>query len=256
MKKTLLFLLIVAALSVPSFAQSVTVQTYLSSAVTSPTGTAIVVNSASNISASSQTQQTYVYFDGELELVTAVNGTTLTITRNGQNGTRATTHPSGAVVFFGVGGGLGPFVNVSPFPGTACTANQYARLPLVNYANGELSHCRNSRWVKTNVLNPAEPGGVTTTTSGDYTLTLADYILGYTVLNGAGTVTLPTNTAGIRGKVYIIRNLSSIATNTIWVSGNTIDGSALSAVVIGTAGGTQTDGVIRLFSDGSGWFTW
>lgn len=258
MKRIMIVLALAVALlaAESSFAQTATYRTSLSAALTQA-GLTLTVAATTNMTASTQTVTEYgVISDGqgnaELVKINSITGLAIGVTR-GQGGIQSA-HVSGAVFFYGPGGGAAagtgtPFTNTSPNQGTPCTATGYLFLPIVNYANGSVWNCANSRWVNGGY-------GVTGVTAA-YTATLGDYIIAYTtVYGGAKTVTLPAPVAGLRGKVYIIKNESSVVTNTIWVYGNTtLDGSAGSLAVYGSGGGTATTGTSRVYTDGSAWYS-
>lgn len=251
-RKTLIAALTFLVVALPAMAQTTTYQTSTAAAVAQG-ATTLSVASATNLSASTQTQERYMFVQdgagqsGEWMKIISVNGTTVGVQR-GQGGTVPQSHVSGAVVFHGPtgssAGGIGtPFTNVSPQLEATCTAAQFAYLPIVNYQTGSVWYCRNSRWT-------SGTAGVGTATSGAVTATLGDYILGYTAIAGASTVTLPTPVAGMRGKVYIIKNQSGFGTHTIWVTG--VQGT--SDAVVGAAAATYPVG--RYYTDGSSWYAW
>jgi hypothetical protein len=262
-KSIALVVALIVALSSGAFAQTTTSQSSLSAAITSLTTQSFTVTSASGCTASTQAQEYFIWYDGEYSKIQSVSGTTITVALRGDRGTRATTHPSGGLTYCGPSGPQTPFVNQNPAPGTSCTATQYQYLPILNWLTGDLSHCRNSRWVSTNLLSPAKPGGVTGITT-TFTATLADYIIGYTAVAAAYTVTLPDATAGNRGKVYIIQNQSGVNTLTVWLAGTAINGSSanLSIPIYGLAGASFNTGIpsssgsYRVVSNGSGWYAW
>jgi hypothetical protein len=70
----------------------VTAQTTLSAAITTTTGTSVSITSATGITAGN-----YIQVDSEIMDITAISGTTLTVTR-GQLGTTAATHNNGETV--------------------------------------------------------------------------------------------------------------------------------------------------------------
>ena len=89
--------------------------------------------------------------------------------------------------------------------------------------------------------------GYTTATLA-YTAKITDYIIAYTGLTAARTVTLQTSNAGLRNKVIIIKDESGNGTLSIWAG--TFDGSGATPAVL-TAYGAK-----RLYSNGSAWFSW
>lgn len=91
-----------------------------------------------------------------------------------------------------------------------------------------------------------------TATAGDYNVTETDVIIGVTDTSAPRTIGLPSSIVA-DGKIVIIKDESGGAgTNAITIStesGETIDGNPSTEI--------NTDyGVIRLYSDGSNWFTW
>ena len=204
MKNFKLAFLSLALLLVPSFAsaqQNSLTQTTLSAAITgsilgqgvsattSPAPTQIQVASATGIvginpnlgTTPSQVNQTVLYIDRELMLVTAVNGTNLTVVR-GHNGTVATPHASGTMVLagkpiwfyaFDPGGTPAAGAGVS---GVACAAANVVVTPWVNYRTG-------AQWLCSSVTNTWVPGW--NNAGGDFAVATA------TVASVAGT-TIPS----------------------------------------------------------------
>ena len=85
-----------------------------------------------------------------------------------------------------------------------------------------------------------------------YTVLTTDYIVGVTSTAAARTITLPAAATATVGKTYIIKDESgAAATNNITVQGNaaeTIEGSNTKLI-------NTNYGVLRLYTDGTSWFS-
>jgi len=150
--KMLLLMVVLAVVFTPALqAQSSPTRTTLSTAMTAP-GTAgagtMVVASATGITASTTSLQSYCLIDQELVQIRSISSTTLTVLRAKQG--LATAHASGKQVFCGYSGtfnpntgtistvvgspAVGASVNGATFVGTlpvgACTRTQNAILPV------------------------------------------------------------------------------------------------------------------------------
>lgn len=249
-------------------AQTATVKTTLAVAVTSITANSIQVASTTGFLASTGTDEYDVYFDGELEKIVAINGTTVTIGRNGQQSTKATPHPVGSVVYFGHAGRTGPFILRDYFPGQACTANQYPVLPLINVVNGNIDTCTTSTlngvavatWF---VLDDSPVQGavhpITTVADLAYQALITDEFIVYTSITASRTVTLP-DPRGFAGKTIIIKDGSGSVTGAIVISvtaganvppaGGKIDATGGNKVI------STSVGALRLITDGVNWLSW
>ena len=97
-------------------------------------------------SATGVTVGNLLYVDREAFLVKAINGVYITIQR-ARIGTTMQAHASGAVVWTAP---PSAFYSYTPPPGP-CTASQYAFLPWINTANGDVLNCHNSTWVRNSV---------------------------------------------------------------------------------------------------------
>lgn len=166
------------------FAQTTVTQTTLSAAITTTNGTLVTVASATGISASSNTQTYWIVVDQEAMQVTAVSGTNLTVIR-GIGGSRAHTHASSAIVYFGPSGSTSgsPFVAVDPPLGSCTSANETYSLR-INTQNGRIWQCTNSSWA--NVVDAyvfIGPGSCNSSVSGNSTGTN-----GFTVLGTAPSI--------------------------------------------------------------------
>lgn len=144
LKKLFISLALFLVGAVPSFAQTSLTSTTLSAAVTSSANT-IRVASASGITVSAGTTATGLFIDNEYLVVTAVNGTTLTVSR-GQSGTRANSHASGATVLAGP-----PRAFYDVDPSGSCTAAQTAYTPYINILTG-------NQWLCSTVTTTWVPG--------------------------------------------------------------------------------------------------
>lgn len=86
----------------------------------------------------------------------------------------------------------------------------------------------------------------------DYTALNSDYVIGITSTASARTVTLPKASKIKQGQMVIVKDESGAAgTNNITVDGDgseTIDGSATKVI-------SSNYGVLRIYSNGSNWFT-
>lgn len=174
---------------------SAAVPASLSSTLTTGNPQAVVVASATGISAptpntgntygaATSEAQSYLYVDRELMQVKAVSGTTITVIR-GVDGTSGTSHLSGAVVFvvpaqFIFGSGEGAQAAGPSVPAGSCTRTSEVYLPRIAFGSGVISDCLNGQWVNgdasqttrvhSKVLYAPQPGGTV-----------------YTSLNSSGT---------------------------------------------------------------------
>ncbi|HZV13329.1 MAG TPA: hypothetical protein VFA55_08940, partial [Candidatus Kapabacteria bacterium] len=108
-----------------------------------------------------------------------------------------------------------------------------------------------------NVSITNSAGGITiaassrTAVSAAYTATASDYILGVTA--GGVTINLPSAASVTAGKMYIIKDESgSAATSNITITPSgteTIDGAGGNATI------STNYGVLKIYSDGTNWFT-
>ena len=92
--------------------------------------------------------------------------------------------------------------------------------------------------------------------SANYAAVAGDFFIGVDTSSGAITVTLPTATAALAGKMYVIKDVGgSAGSNAISITGshdtNSIDGSKDALSI------DSNYGAVNLMSDGSaGWFVW
>jgi hypothetical protein len=239
--KVLFTLFIVFALAQVASAQTTTTQTILSTAITNTSSNIVNVASATGITASTVSVQTYIFVDSELMQVRAISGTQLTVIR-GRRG-RASTHAANSVVFFGTAGTYnnatqvtgGVFIDSDPIGN--CTANQQAFSLVVNPQTSSVWRCLNSAWAATTTVPLSDVVPVTTVTDAAYTASLVDTFIQYTSVTSARTVTLPSIT-GYTGKMIIVDPAAGGATAITVAAAN---GQFVGTV--GTASLTTSNGV-------------
>lgn len=168
-KKISLVFVLGLLLALPAFGQTILTMTTLSAAVpgvnSSVTSTAVTlrslvpVASATGINAPTANSvgvldyytATYLYVDRELMDVRGVSGTNITVVR-GAEGTAATAHASGALVFVipanlatFLGGGAPGAPHTDP--AGACTRGNELVLPRIQFTTGTISDCLGGQWV-------------------------------------------------------------------------------------------------------------
>ncbi len=163
---------VLLAASLPAFSQASTQPTFttLSAAMADERTTRMTVTSATGFTASTGSLDYFVFIDREFMKITAVSGTTITVSR-GQAQTSATTHKSGAYAFVGTAASSagpatgqtsgGPFIQ-TPMYG-ACTFSLYPILPLIQVnasARGgqAMYNCNNGTWVQQTLINDVDTG--------------------------------------------------------------------------------------------------
>lgn len=183
----------------PVSAQTTLTQTALSAAVTTTNDNSITVNSATTFAAGT----THAVIDAEEMAVVSVSGTTIGVVR-GINGTRATTHASGAVVYVG-----SPTYFDSVGRYGSCTATNERVLPIVVPTEGKYYTCSSSNWVSADLVTlggyatmPSTSGGIPTTyscgsTAGDSNC--ANTATGHTAKMWSGRASLSSGSAVISG---------------------------------------------------------
>jgi hypothetical protein len=136
-----------------SFAQTLVPFTTLSSAITSTSSQAntFKLASTSGITAGN----TMLFIEGEADFVNAVTTTppTVTVTRGAGPSSRVSTHPSGAVVWYGP---PNYFQSATPtgWPFGSCTRStmvgggEFGVLPWIDTTNNVYSDCLNGLWVR------------------------------------------------------------------------------------------------------------
>lgn len=230
-KNLLLTMVAVLALAIPSFAQTATTSTTLSSAITDTSSRTMIVASATGFTAGT----TLAYVDNELVEVTSVSGTTIGIRRGA--GGRVGTHASGATVYVGPKG-QGPFIQYVP-SGT-CTRSDNPYLPLINYAPSvsgfTIFDCFGSSWYGKDQsmkyalsLAPGAQPSATSPTAGAANALTAQ----------AGGAQSATTNNGANGGAWTITSGVGGAGGSS--SGNGGTGGAM-ALVAGAGGGTITGG--------------
>ena len=147
LKQLSLAVALMSILALGASAQHTLVSTTLSAAVTN-SATSITVAACASTSCA---VNSLVYVDREAMRITAVSGTTLTVTR-GVDGTQATGHTSGEIAWvdqaFYFGLSPASSQNSSALPWGSCTsANEYV-LPRVDTATGDIFRCTNSEWAR------------------------------------------------------------------------------------------------------------
>lgn len=173
--------LALALLFVPSIvsAQTALTSSTLSAVVTNPSDQTVQVTSATSITAPG-TGATFVYLlvDKELMGVRAVNGTVISVSR-GQNGTRATSHITGAAFFV-----VPPTGIVNYMPSGQCVRTNLISVPVVVGGSDEQS------------FNGSTLDCLGTTTLGQYVTTSNNLIqaLGASMASTAGTLGAFTGT--------------------------------------------------------------
>ena len=205
---------------------SAAVPASLSSTLTTGNPQAVVVASATGISAptpntgnvygaATSEAQSYLYVDRELMQVKAVNGTTLTVIR-GVGGTSGASHLSGAVVFvipaqYLFANGEGAVASSPAEPQGSCTRSSEQYLPRIAVGSGVISDCLNGQWINgdatqttrvhSKVMYAPNPGGTI-----------------YTSLNSTGT----TLVAGTMYCTEIQLPYSKLVTGLAILNGTTV----------------------------------
>jgi hypothetical protein len=254
MKKLTLALAAIALAAVSADAQQALTQTTLSAAVTTTSGRTIQVASATGIAAPSPQSgtSTQLYIDDEVLDVTAVNGTLVTV-RRGADGTKASTHASGANVYV-TPAGLGAFIDYSL--GGSCLSGSYPATPMVDYLDAQTYQCVNGQWIIQTVQGQQHfPSTLIATSSySNNSTTFSNTALSFPVsANHTYTATclvVWSASATTAGPKFQITGPSSPATVLFSVDGGTgaaayADASATafsSAITaFGTAGATSTN---------------
>jgi hypothetical protein len=216
-----------------AFAQSAPTRTTLSSAISTPQQTQIVVASATGIAASSSTSPAmFLMVDHELLAVRSISGTTATVVR-GQGGSVATQHKSGETVIVGAGatwspnstgsGSSGVFLGTNAQPRGACTRANQQYLPLINLGNATTYNCLGGNWTEQTL-----PDDITTRSRVcNVNMPASTYFINGTVSTASFSIGVST-VPGTSGNMYI----SSIyVPHTRWVTGI----SVLNGTVVGTS---------------------
>lgn len=195
--------LALVCLAASAFGQTALNQTRLSAALSTSYGQNLVVASATGINAPNGTTQTLLLIDTEAMFVTAVNGTTITVTR-GYNSTAARPHISGARVLVGP---VQAFITYDP--SGACTNGQGVFLysPVINVRTG-------NQWLCSSVTGEVTPG------FGNGLVARADVTTAVASVAGA---TLPS------GPLFHVTGTNAI---TAW-------GSSTTAGAVGMGGGSS-----------------
>lgn len=265
--KNIFFAVLLAVMAVPAFGQTATTRTVLSSALGAGTSANIMtVLSTTGWTASTNSQQSWAYLQGELVQVMSISGTQVTV-RRAQRG-QASAHPANTVVWFGgnatflpatgnVGGGPGnpsvgaaaalPPVFVAADPVGTCTRASNLYLPVINPSTGMIWDCilsttsTTDQWMAVNLqpqFTSTFPSKRMAVTVATYTALLNDSIIGVNT-NAATTITLPACT-GCEGKWYYVMDMAGGVTNaptTITISGSAgqLVNSGASAPIVASA---------------------
>lgn len=252
LRNSLAKLLLVLSLPALALAQLNTfTTTTLSAAIAAPAGstppaTLISVASATGINAPSNvngTQGTLLYVDREAMRVLATSGTTITVQR-GANGTAASGHLTGVVVYIG-----NPqwYAQDPPYfvPTGTCTLAKTYALPRIELLSGEIFTCD-----ATNVWSyagpffgeGAAPLAITSVSASTYTALPWDLWIATNSTSNAIAITLPA-ASSLPGKIYIVQDAAgTAATHNVTVT------TVTSAGTIST--NYQTS---RFRSDGTHW---
>lgn len=208
-------LLLAASLS---FAQTMISNTTLSAAITSASSQANTFRLASTTGIVAGS--TMLFVEGEADFVNAVTSTTVTVTRGAGPSSRVTTHPSGAVVWFGP---PSYFQSATPvgYPAGSCTRPGLI-VPYIDITNNIYSDCVGGIWVRGVSGNPgfellsADSGGTA-----------------YTSLNTNGTATV----AGTLNCAELDVKANKLATGLAVMFGSTAGGSDKHLVALLDASG-------------------
>lgn len=169
---------LVAALfltAAPVLAQSVLTSTTLASAISDTSSTSMVIASATGWTASSASTEFGAVIDGEYVRVRSISGTTIGISR-GQSGTRAFSHVSGAIVYFG------PAIAFQSYtPSGQCTRTNQLYVPWIVVGdrdpanNGQAYDClgvtTGGQWVRTDSPGRGISGSTVASVAGQITPT-------------------------------------------------------------------------------------
>lgn len=174
--------------AMPNTQQSVTTGGFMGIAtLTSATG--VSAPAANTTGILNNVTGTFLYVDRELMDVRGTNGTIITVVR-GAEGTAATAHASGAVVFvipaqlatlLG-GGSAGAYPAV---PAGACTRGNEIVLPRIQFTTGVISDCIGGQWVNGDAAQ-------TTRSTGTVLYAPNPGAVIYTSINSTGTVPAAT----------------------------------------------------------------
>lgn len=214
-----LFLVWMGLLPVVAMAQlnTFTTTTFSSAVATLPNGstppqTIVYVASATGIQSpninngGSSTQGSLLYADREALRVLSISGTAITVQR-GANGTNATGHLTGALVWIG-----NPdwYAQDPPYfaPSGTCTLKTTYALPRIELLSGEIFTCDSSgTWAYAGpfMTEGSAANARTTVNDAAYTAQAWDSYIGYTAITAGRAVTLPAASSMV-GKVYFLVN--------------------------------------------------
>lgn len=225
-----------AALVVPNLSAQTSLNQSTLASAQALTDATVTVTSASGIAVGD------VFFvDKEAEVVTAISGTRLTVTR-GQLGTAAAPHLSGANFWDGT---PNLFHQRDMLPGSCVASNQVAT-PFVNTTTGNVFDCQNGKVYK---LLTAGSGGPYVAQTYIYTAAGAIApIGGVHYINGTTLhMTLVAPTAAQEGQILVIRAYNGSA-HVVTLGSGDFDGGSNH---IATFGGAAADGLTIVAVNGS-----
>jgi hypothetical protein len=197
LKKLSLLLSVALLCGSAAFGQTIVPFTTLAAAVTSSSSQAntFKLTSTSGITAGN----TMLFIEGEADFVNAVTTTpaTVTVTRGAGPSSRVSTHPNGAVVWYGP---PNYFQTATPpgWPFGSCTRStasgggEFGVLPYIDINNNVYSDCLGGLWVRG--LSAPSPAVVFAPAPGG------------AVLTGVGTSTATTNTSMYCSQIYLPTN--------------------------------------------------
>jgi len=233
LKNTLFALVLVVAVASASFAQSNLTKTTLSVAMAAGART-MTVASATGISASTNRDQYYVLVEKDLRLVTAINGTTLSLGAPVGSGVG---HVSGADVFFGKagnwttsGGSVGVFL--PSLPTGSCSRGNQEYLPLfvigtnAGSVAGNTVDCLGGRWVIGTLL------GQPSTTPLVKACTVP---IGSVAYGSMGTSTTTSTTGEFTASLFVPYTV--LATGITQLNGSAVDTNSKKIVILRDSSG-------------------
>lgn len=195
----------------------------------------------------------FLYIGGEAIQcygVDSLNPKHLTQIYRGYEGTKATPHANGTWVIMG---SAMQFSSDARNGDILSGANPPVSSPQINFLTGEMYSLSSNifgTYQKRDLSAPEAPlFAITPVADVAYTALISDYIIQYTSLTAARAVTLPAANAVPRGTAYIVKDgAGAAATDNITVTA-TIDGGTNKVI-------STNYGTVRVYSDGTAWFTW
>lgn len=203
--------------------------------------------------APSYLQALIVYVGGEAIQCTGVdpnNQKHMTQISRGYSGTKATPHSNGAFVVMGAPAQFSTdFRNGS----VLSSSNPPLSSPQIDLLTGQIYALSGNTSGEYQAANLFVPEGlnlaITPVADVAYTVLITDCIVQYTSLTAARVVTLPAANRVPRGHAVIIKDgVGTAGADNITVTA-TIDGGANKVI-------NANYGIVRVYSDGTAWFTW